>query len=356
MTQEEKVHEFWSTQPVTEVKEGPVKNTIEVPSGMSLRTVHPQKDGGKLFTLLAENYVEDDAYVFRMGYSKEFLVWQLSAPGMCEEWSVGLYAGEALVGFISAAPIQVVIKDTPPARSAVVNFLCLSREYRKQRLAPLLIKEITRRVNARGVYKALFTAAETLPFVFSSIPYYHRLINGMKLFVKGFCNPMDLADVKPGRSTLGLREATEEDMPKVFELYKKKYEKFSLFAEYTLEQFKYYVMPRKGIVECLVNQDVTEFVSMFYIDTICITDGSLINTGYLYYHSEENFSEMVDNLVFYLKEKEACDLLNTLAIENKTKDVLRGSGFLKGDGVLHYYLFNWKSSPVRPEENGFIPF
>lgn len=39
--------------------------------------------------------------------------------------------------------------------AAEVNFLCVHKKLRKKRLAPVLIKEITRRVNHTGVFQAV---------------------------------------------------------------------------------------------------------------------------------------------------------------------------------------------------------
>lgn len=37
----------------------------------------------EVYTLLSENYVEDDDNMFRFDYSKEFLRWALTPPGEC---------------------------------------------------------------------------------------------------------------------------------------------------------------------------------------------------------------------------------------------------------------------------------
>lgn len=40
-------------------------------------------------------------------------------------------------------------------RATEVNFLCVNREMRKQRVAPVLIKEVTRRSNLKGVWQGV---------------------------------------------------------------------------------------------------------------------------------------------------------------------------------------------------------
>jgi glycylpeptide N-tetradecanoyltransferase len=44
-----------------------------------------------------------------------------------------------------------------------INFLCIHKKLRSKRLAPLLIKEVTRRVNLEGIFQAVYTAGVVLP-------------------------------------------------------------------------------------------------------------------------------------------------------------------------------------------------
>ena len=44
-----------------------------------------------------------------------------------------------------------------------INFLCVHKKLRSKRVAPVLIKEITRRVNIKGLFQATYTAGVLLP-------------------------------------------------------------------------------------------------------------------------------------------------------------------------------------------------
>lgn len=44
-----------------------------------------------------------------------------------------------------------------------INFLCVHKKLRTKRLAPVLIREITRRVNLDGIFQATFTAGIVIP-------------------------------------------------------------------------------------------------------------------------------------------------------------------------------------------------
>ena len=114
--------------------------------------------------LLNENYVEDDDNLFRFDYSPEFLRWALQPPGYLQEWHTGVRITKSskLVGFISAVPANIRVHDAPK-KMVEINFLCVHKKLRSKRLAPVLIKEITRRVNCQGIFQAVYTAGVVLP-------------------------------------------------------------------------------------------------------------------------------------------------------------------------------------------------
>lgn len=67
-----------------------------------------------------------------------------------------------------------------------INFLCVHKKLRSKRLAPVLIKEITRRVHLTNCFQAVYTAGVLLPKPVASCKYYHRSINPKKLVETGF--------------------------------------------------------------------------------------------------------------------------------------------------------------------------
>lgn len=44
-----------------------------------------------------------------------------------------------------------------------INFLCVHKKLRSKRVAPVLIREITRRVHLKGIFQAVYTAGVVLP-------------------------------------------------------------------------------------------------------------------------------------------------------------------------------------------------
>ena len=60
-----------------------------------------------------------------------------------------------------------------------VNFLCVHKKLRSKRVAPVLIKEITRRVNRTGVFQAVYTAGVVLPKPVGTCRYARSATGGV---------------------------------------------------------------------------------------------------------------------------------------------------------------------------------
>lgn len=63
----------------------------------------------EVYTLLLQNYVEDDDAMFRFDYSREFLKWALTPPGYYKNWLIGVRAGpkNKLFGCITGIPVKM---------------------------------------------------------------------------------------------------------------------------------------------------------------------------------------------------------------------------------------------------------
>ena len=78
-----------------------------------------------------------------------------------------------------------------------MNFLCVHKKIRSKRLAPVLIKEITRRVNRNDGWQAIYTAGVNVPTPITEATYYHRALNPKKLV------DIDFARVPPRLTMAG---------------------------------------------------------------------------------------------------------------------------------------------------------
>uniref|UniRef100_A0A0K0D6Y1 glycylpeptide N-tetradecanoyltransferase n=1 Tax=Angiostrongylus cantonensis TaxID=6313 RepID=A0A0K0D6Y1_ANGCA len=85
-------------------------------------------------------------------------------PGWLPQWHCGVRAKQSgrLLAFIAAVPqtVRVYDKERPMVE---INFLCVHKKLRSKRVAPVLIREITRRVNQQKIFQAVYTAGVVLP-------------------------------------------------------------------------------------------------------------------------------------------------------------------------------------------------
>ncbi|KAI6177615.1 Glycylpeptide N-tetradecanoyltransferase [Aphelenchoides bicaudatus] len=199
-------YQFWSTQPVpqfnkTEAEEAITENEyIEAPIEIDRIRKQPYSLPGdnfmwsdvdlndeaellELYSLLSDNYVEDDECMFRFDYSKDFLKWALMPPGWRKDWHCGLRVAKSkkLVAFIGAIPCNMQVRDKS-VEMVEINFLCVHKQLRSKRVTPVLVKEITRRVNLTGIFQAAFTAGVVLPKPITTSRYWHRSLNPEKAY------------------------------------------------------------------------------------------------------------------------------------------------------------------------------
>jgi glycylpeptide N-tetradecanoyltransferase len=140
-----------------------------------------------VYSLLTKHYVEDDDAMFRFDYQIPFLQWALTPPGYIKEWQFGVRGGKknSLFGFITGIPVDMVVREKK-VKMAEINFLCVHKKLRTKKLAPVLIQEVTRRVNRKDIWQAVYTAGIVIPVPFAKTTYWHRNLNPKKLIDVGF--------------------------------------------------------------------------------------------------------------------------------------------------------------------------
>lgn len=108
-------------------------------------------------------------------------------PGWRKDWHCGLRVTKSkkLVAFIGAIPCKMQVRDKC-VEMVEINFLCVHKQLRSKRVTPVLVKEITRRVNLTGIFQAAFTAGVVLPKPITTSRYWHRSLNPKKLIECGF--------------------------------------------------------------------------------------------------------------------------------------------------------------------------
>ncbi|XP_036763938.1 glycylpeptide N-tetradecanoyltransferase 2 isoform X2 [Manis pentadactyla] len=321
-------YQFWDTQPVPKLNEvitshGAIEadkdNVRQEPYSLPQGFMWDTLDLGnaevlkELYTLLNENYVEDDDNMFRFDYSPEFLLWALRPPGWFLQWHCGVRvsSNKKLVGFISAIPANIRIYDSVK-KMVEINFLCVHKKLRSKRVAPVLIREITRRVNLEGIFQAVYTAGVVLPKPVATCRYWHRSLN-----------PRKLVEVK-----------------------------FShLSRNMTLQRtLKLYRLPDNS------SGKLTDFLSFYTLPSTVMHHPAhkSLKAAYSFYniHTETPLLDLMNDALIIAKLK-GFDVFNALDLmENKT--FLEKLKFGIGDGNLQYYLYNWRCPGTDSEKVGLV--
>jgi glycylpeptide N-tetradecanoyltransferase len=262
-----------------------------MPAGFewSLVNVNDPMERSELYTLLAQNYVEDDDALFRFDYSPEFLLWALTPPGYDPNFIFGVRSKapaasssnksadaasadsasqqpqpqqqtRKLVAFISGVPATLRINSNT-LKVVEINFLCVHKKLRSKRLAPVLIKEMTRRVNLAGTFQAVYTAGTVLPVPVSTARYHHRSLNPKKLVQVGFSRLsgkmtlgrlLKLYKLPDETSIPGLRPMALEDVPGVHQLLDAYMTKFAMKIVFTQDDVAHWLLPRDRVVHSYV--------------------------------------------------------------------------------------------------------
>ena len=183
-------------------------------------------------------------------------------PGYNKDWLFGVRGGKKnkLFGFISAIPVHMNINGKD-IKMAEVNFLCVHKSLREKRLAPTLIKEVTRRVNRTNVWQAIYTAGTVIPSPIGAATYWHRSLNPNKLLDVGFSHLphgipkaryLKLQKIGNPENIEGLRVMEKKDVKAVHKLLNKYLSQFSLHIQFTVEEIAHFFLPRENVIESFV--------------------------------------------------------------------------------------------------------
>ncbi|KAG7904340.1 hypothetical protein KL935_000479 [Ogataea polymorpha] len=394
-----KDYKFWKTQPVSKFdekidKEGPidsVKTPADIPDTPSpllndfewvTIDLNKEDEMKQVESLLYEHYVEDQDATFRFAYSARFFEWALKPPGWKREYHVGVRVRSTgkLVAFISGIPSLLRVRENK-VPSVEINFLCIHKKLRSKRLAPVLIKEITRRVNKNDIWQALYTSGAVLPTPVSTCRYTHRPLNWEKLYEVGFSSlPAGVTKsqmiakyaLPSSTKTPGLRKMVPEDVAQVLELYNKFQAKYDLVQEFTEDELVHWLCgpvtqrdledKDKVIISYVVEQDgkITDFFSFYLLPFTVLNNSTYdrLNVAYLFYYATEAGLEDKDDAVLakrlssligdalVVTKNLKTDVFNALTSQDNTL-FLKELKFGNGDAFLNFYLFNYKAFPIK---------
>lgn len=317
-------YKFWQTQPVPKFeedksKEGPIKEVIPelvpkapapLPEAYEWCELDLTNDEeiAEVYNLLSSHYVEDDNAQFRFSYSKSFLNWALKSPQWKRSWHIGVRAAKSrqLVATIFGIPTCLRVRSH--VLSVVeINFLCVHKKLRSKRLAPTLIKEVTRRCHLEGVYQAIYTGGVILPTPVGSCRYFHRSLDWLKLYECGFsglptgttkARMISRHQIPVHTSTPGLRPMTATDIEPVLDLLSRYLKRFHLAQEFTREEIDHWLLNKiedqddrvvwAYVVESELGK-ISDLVSFYCLESSVIKKEKhdKVRAAYLFYYASE---------------------------------------------------------------------
>jgi len=308
--------------------------------------------------------------MFRFDYSVAFLRWALTPPGFLQDLHLGVRvkSSKKLVGFITGIPAQVTVHEQS-VKMVEINFLCVHKKLRSKRLAPVLIKEITRRVNKTNVWQAVYTAGVVLPRPVSECRYYHRSLNPKKLIDVGFSHlgprmtmarTIKLYKVPDKPQLSGMRAMETKDIQRVFELVSNYLNKFALHPEFNADELGHWMLPRKDVIYAYVRENsagvVTDVASFYSLPSSILNNEkyNLLKAAYSYWTVATTVplhELMYDALIFArMHDFDVFNALNVMENDNFLKELKFGIG----DGFLQYYLYNWKCPKIEASGMGLV--
>ncbi|XP_029568523.1 glycylpeptide N-tetradecanoyltransferase 1b isoform X2 [Salmo trutta] len=354
---------FWDTQPVPKLGDdnatthGPIEldkasvreEPYSLPQGFSWAPLDLGDPAvlRELCALLNENYMEEDDNTSRFDFSPEYLLWALCPPGWLPQWHCGVKVNtnQKLVGFIAAVPTNIRIYDTEK-RMVQVHFLCVHKKLRSKRMTPVLIREVTRRVNLQGVYQAVYTASGVLPKPVATCRYWHRSLNPRKLI--------------EAPKTAGLRPMTRGDVKGVHMLLQGYLKKYHLTPVLSQGEVEHWLLPRENVIDTYVVESsagvLTDFVSFYTVVSRVLNHP--VHKGLKAAHSlycvssSTPLPDLMEDTLFLAKSK-GFDVFTVLDLMENTS-FLEKLKFGIGDKSLHYYLYNWRCPTIGLKMVGLV--
>jgi glycylpeptide N-tetradecanoyltransferase len=183
--------------------------------------------------------------------------------------------------FISAIPAHMRMRlNSQPL--VEINFLCIHKKLRSRRLGPVLIREITRRVNCEGIFQASYTAGVLLPKPIAKCRYWHRSLNPKKLTEVKFSHiPRGTTlsslikkyKVPKVTATVGLRPLKVEDVPGACKLLAGYLSGFKFAPVFNEADFEHWLMPQDKVIYTYVVENdgnITDLISFYSLPSTIV--------------------------------------------------------------------------------------
>lgn len=353
------MHRFWSTQPVPQSVEDRREGVLEelpaprdtpwtLPKGFEWSDLEVGESAETLTEVcgfLRKHYVTDTKVTVRLQYSEDMLKWALCGREQRKGFVFGVrgVAGRrALVAMIAAIPHRVSVRGQV-LEAPIITFHCVHPKLRGKRLAPMLMREVSRRVRVAGFKHMVYTTGADLPTPFVSVD------------CKTTALTKEVVEVAPClRSNYRIRPTRLGDLGQVEQLHLNEQMKdravrpeFGCYED-VVRNF----MPGQEVMTSMVvtpksNSDrVVAFFTMHRVDVKPCGGGEdeTIKHAFLGYlgFDPESFTSLSDlvQLVRHISQVLGYHALSAYDMGNRGP-ALEANGFEDGDAKSHYHLYNF---------------
>ncbi|AYV82127.1 MAG: N-myristoyltransferase [Homavirus sp.] len=389
-------NKFWNTQPVMQINETKYGRIEEDKDTNSIsQTPHDLNPNfywdtldisdDKISTELAgflnkyyTNSTNSTESKFRPHYSSKFIQWILCSynPNNAELYvGVRVKGNNLLVGFIGATLTMNHLK-TETVQTTEVNFMCVHPMLRNKRLAVVLMKELTRRVNLKGCFQAVYMSDKYILNPQCTIQLYHRAIDIRYLVQLNFTTVKLGIKLDEIEKTLHLPNnpqnknfslLAKEDIESTCELLNKYLERYSYYPVFDTIYFTHLFFNNEFVKTYILKKPNGEIIDMisYYVlplsntntdtnintntNTNTNTEGC-INTGYLFYYTSmfETPYRLIKDILIVAKN-DGLKLLSTYNIM-ENEDILHDLHFEPAGHKYHHYMYNWKCPNLKNDQ------
>jgi len=218
----------------------------------------------ELEKLFNDHYITTDKHVVR--YSKEFIKWALEGTDIV---MVGIRSikNNQLVGVICGRSTGVTT-TTVLFNAMEIVFFVVHQQFRQKGLPIYLAREFYRKSKLLGYSCGIFSANSIVPKPYAQCQMYIRYINTKKLYEieyfkleekQSIQEKMKALKITDSIKTPGFRKMTMDDLDLVHKLFCKQ-TTFSIYPEFTKEQFKKRFLDYPDIIKCYVVENEIKMI------------------------------------------------------------------------------------------------
>ena len=347
--------------------------TNSLPNGYEWVTFDPENDAD---ISVMTDFLNKHYQKFDKEYKPNYLKWILTPPSYKQykrldntptsTWCIGVQASKngVLVGLITARPIMYRI-DAKYIQSFTVDFLCTHRQLRQKKLAPVLIKEMYRRMSTvQYDIGCMFVSNTHLPFnstvETSQILFRPLTLEKLSKTLFSSLTQQQLTqlqhryeNIQPTDDLQLIRFANLEDVPMMMHIYEEYCAKYRLCQTMNTEEFEHYFLPNNEMIFTYVitnaEGEIKDFISLHAFWT---KRGE--KNAYLYYVSfiTETLLELFMRNILFIMKSNGFDMIFANDVMGISNVFSKKLDFKSLDEICNYYVFNYNTQTIDKNDCG----